>query len=137
MKLAKRITGRTQIISCKSYHGSTHGSSVSGSEVKKYAFRPLIPDVYFIEFNNLEDLQMITEQTAAVIIEPIQGDAGLESQQRVYEGLRRKCSETGTQLIFDEIQTGFGRTGKLFAFEHFDVIPDILTIAKAFGGGCQ
>lgn len=138
LKLAKRKTGRTEIISCKkSYHGSTHGSlSVSGNEVKKFAFRPLLPDVHFIEFNKTEDLERITNRTAAVIIEPIQGDAGVRIPSMGYmQALRKKCSETGTQLIFDEIQTGFGRTGKLFAFEHFEVTPDILTIAKAFGGG--
>lgn len=138
LKLAKRITGRTQIISCKkSYHGSTHGSlSVSGNEVKKYAFRPLLPDVNFIEFNNIDELQNITDRTAAVIIEPIQGDAGVRiPSQKYMTALRQRCTDTGTQLIFDEIQTGFGRTGKFFAFEHFDVTPDILTIAKAFGGG--
>ncbi len=138
LKLAKRITGRTQIISCKkSYHGSTHGSlSVSGNEVKKYAFRPLLPDVNFIEFNNIDELQNITDRTAAVIIEPIQGDAGVRiPSQKYMTALRQRCTDTGTKLIFDEIQTGFGRTGKFFAFEHFDVTPDILTIAKAFGGG--
>lgn len=138
LKLAKRITGRTELIACnKSYHGSTHGSlSVSGNEVKKSAFRPLLPDVKFIDFNSTEDLGQITESTAAVIIEPIQGDAGVRIPEASYlQKLRDRCTETGAQLIFDEIQTGFGRTGKLFAFEHFNVTPDILTIAKAFGGG--
>lgn len=138
LKLAKRITGRTGIISCKkSYHGSTHGSlSVSGNEVKKYAFRPLLPDVHFLEFNNPEDLNLITEETACVIIEPIQGDAGVRIPSQGYlEALRKRCTEKGAMLIFDEVQTGFGRTGKLFAFEHFNVVPDILTIAKAMGGG--
>ncbi len=138
LKLAKRITGRTGIISCKkSYHGSTHGSlSVSGNEVKKYAFRPLLPDVHFIEFNNPEDLNLITRETACVIIEPIQGDAGVRIPSQGYlEALRKRCTEVGAMLIFDEVQTGFGRTGKLFAFEHFNVVPDILTIAKAMGGG--
>lgn len=138
LKLAKRITGRTGIISCrKSYHGSTHGSlSVSGNEVKKYAFRPLLPDVQFMNFDSLSDLEMITEETACVIIEPIQGDAGVRIPSQGYlEALRKRCTEKGAMLIFDEVQTGFGRTGKLFAFEHFDVVPDILTIAKAMGGG--
>ncbi|WP_317039315.1 aspartate aminotransferase family protein [Roseivirga sp. 4D4] len=138
LKLAKRITGRTELIACnKSYHGSTHGTlSVSGNEVKKNAFRPLLPDVRFIDFNNEEHLDQITERTAAVIIEPVQGDAGVRIPTRDYlKRLRQTCTEVGAQLIFDEIQTGFGRTGKLFAFEHFDVTPDILTIAKAFGGG--
>lgn len=138
LKLAKRITGRTGIISCrKSYHGSTHGSlSVSGNEVKKYAFRPLLPDVQFIDFNSMSDLTLITEETACVIIEPIQGDAGVRIPDQGYlQALRKRCSAKGAMLIFDEVQTGFGRTGKLFAFEHFDVVPDILTIAKAMGGG--
>lgn len=138
LKLAKRITGRTQIIACKkSYHGSTHGAlSVSGNEMKKYAFRPLLPDVQFIRFNELEDLKFITEKTACVIIEPIQGDAGVRIPSTTYMlALREKCSETGTQLIFDEIQTGFGRTGTLFVFEQFGVVPDILTMAKGMGGG--
>lgn len=138
LKLAKRITGRTEIVACnKSYHGSTHGAlSVSGNEVKKNAFRPLLPGIKFIDFNNEEQLREITTKTAAVIIEPIQGDAGVRIPTKAYlKLLRQKCSEVGTQLIFDEIQTGFGRTGKLFAFEHFNVVPDILCIAKAFGGG--
>lgn len=138
LKLAKRITGRTELIACnKSYHGSTHGAlSVSGNEVKKNAFRPLLPDVNFIDFNNVSHLDQITENTAAVIIEPVQGDAGVRIPSIGYmQKLRQKCTDVGAQLIFDEIQTGFGRTGTLFAFEHFDVIPDILTIAKAFGGG--
>ncbi|OEK04272.1 aspartate aminotransferase family protein [Roseivirga misakiensis] len=138
LKLAKRITGRTEIVAFKkSYHGSTHGAlSVSGNEVKKNAFRPLLPDVKFLEFNNPDDLVGITERTAAVIIEPIQGDAGVRiADQNYLNSLRNRCTEVGAQLIFDEIQTGFGRTGKLFAFEHYGVTPDILTIAKAFGGG--
>jgi acetylornithine/succinyldiaminopimelate/putrescine aminotransferase len=138
LKLAKRVTGRTQIISCKkSYHGSTHGSlSISGNEIKKRAFRPLLPDVKFIEFNNPDDLSMITEQTACVIMETIQGDAGVRIPSQEYlKAVRKKCDETGALLIFDEIQCGMGRTGKLFAFEHFGVVPDILTIGKAFGGG--
>jgi acetylornithine/N-succinyldiaminopimelate aminotransferase len=138
LKLAKRYTGRRKIISCRgAYHGSTHGSlSVSGNETKKEKFRPLLPEVYFIQFNNSEDLKWIDETTACVIIEPIQGDAGVRVPTMEYmKALRKKCSETGTLLIFDEIQTGFGRTGKLFAFEHFDVVPDILTLAKGLGGG--
>lgn len=138
LKLAKRVTGRTELIACnKSYHGSTHGSlSVSGNEVKKNAYRPLLPNVKFIDFNNELHLVEITEKTAGVIIEPIQGDAGVRIPSKNYlQQLKKRCSEVGAQLIFDEIQTGFGRTGKLFAFEHFDVVPDILTIAKAFGGG--
>lgn len=138
LKLAKRYTGRNEIISFRgAYHGSTHGSlSVSGNEVKKFAFRPLLPDVRFIQFNNIEDLDHITEHTACVIIEPIQGDAGVRIPTKEYlKALREKCNETGTLLIFDEIQTGIGRTGKMFAFEHYGVVPDILTSAKALGGG--
>ncbi len=138
LKLAKRYTSRTEIIACRgAYHGSTHGSlSVSGNEVKKSAFRPLLPDVRFINFNVVEDLDLISDQTACVIIEPIQGDAGVRIPSLGYmKALRQKCNETGTLLIFDEIQTGVGRTGKWFAFEHFGVMPDILTSAKALGGG--
>jgi len=138
LKLAKRYTGRTEIISCrKSYHGSTHGSlSVSGNEVKKQKFRPLLPDVRFIEFNNPEDLLAITERTACVIMETIQGDAGVRIPSKTYmKAVRKRCDETGTLLILDEIQCGMGRTGTLFAFEQFDIVPDILTLAKAFGGG--
>lgn len=138
LKLAKRFTGRTEIISFrKSYHGSTHGSmSVSGNEIKKQAFRPLLPDVRFIDFNVAEDLDQITERTACVIMETIQGDAGVRIPSTAYmKALRKKCDDTGSLLILDEIQCGMGRTGKLFAFEHFGIVPDILTIGKAFGGG--
>lgn len=138
LKLAKRATGRTEIIACrKSYHGSTHGSlSVSGNEVKKQAFRPLLPDVTFIDFNVEEDLKKITNKTACIIIETIQGDAGVRIPAKGYmKALRKRCDETGTLLILDEIQCGMGRTGTLFAFEQFDIVPDILTTAKAFGGG--
>ncbi len=138
LKLAKRYTGRTEIIAChKSYHGSTHGAlSVSGNEVKKSAFRPLLPDVRFIHFNCQEDLAHITEKTACVIIETVQGDAGVRIPDKKYlQALRRRCTDMGTLLVFDEIQTGFGRTGTLFAFEQFGVVPDILTLAKAMGGG--
>jgi len=138
LKLAKRVTGRTEIISMrKSYHGSTHGSlSVSGNEVKKSAFRPLLPDVRFITFNSLDDLEYISNKTACVIIETVQGDAGVRVPTKAYmKALRKKCDEHCVLLIFDEIQCGMGRTGTLFAFEQFGVIPDILTIGKAFGGG--
>lgn len=138
LKLAKRYTGRTEIVSFrKSYHGSTHGSmSVSGNEVKKQAFRPLLPDVSFLNFNVMEDLAHITDRTACVIVETIQGDAGVRVPDRAYlQTLRQRCDETGALLVLDEIQCGMGRTGKLFAFEHFGIVPDILTTAKAFGGG--
>jgi acetylornithine/succinyldiaminopimelate/putrescine aminotransferase len=138
LKLAKRVTSRTEIISFrKSYHGSTHGSmSVSGNEVKKQAFRPLLPDVRFIDFNKKEQLTQITTRTACVIVETIQGDAGVRIPDYEYmQALRKRCDETGALLILDEIQCGMGRTGKLFAFEHFNIVPDIFTTAKAFGGG--
>ena len=138
LKLAKRVTGRTELVSFrKSYHGSTHGSmSVSGNEVKKTAFRPLLPDVRFIEFNNLNDLQQITTRTAGVIMETIQGDAGVRIPSKEFmKKLRERCTETGAMLILDEIQCGMGRAGSLFAFEQFGIVPDILTIGKAFGGG--
>jgi acetylornithine/succinyldiaminopimelate/putrescine aminotransferase len=138
LKLAKRVTGRTGIVSFrKSYHGSTHGSlSVSGNETKKRAFRPLLPDVSFIEFDNVSDLQNITAQTACVIMETVQGDAGVRIPTGEFmRALRARCDETGALLILDEIQCGMGRTGTLFAFEHFGIQPDVLTLAKAFGGG--
>ena len=138
LKLAKRVTGRTELISFRgSYHGSTHGSmSVSGNEVKKQAFRPLLPDVRFLHFNNLEGLQQITERTAGVIIETVQGDAGVRVPTAEFmHALRQRCTEVGALLIFDEIQCGIGRTGKLFAYEHFGVVPDVLTLGKALGGG--
>ncbi len=138
LKLAKRYTGRTHIVSCfKSYHGSTHGSlSVSGNEAKKQAFRPLLPDIDFINFNDPTDLDLITDKTACVILETVQGDAGVRIPSISYmKALRHRCNETGALLILDEIQCGMGRTGTLFAFEQFGISPDILTIAKAFGGG--
>ena len=138
LKLAKRITGRSKIVAFnKSYHGATHGAlSVTGNEMKKYAFRPLLPDVHFIDFNDIDQLSEIDQRTAAVIVEPIQGDAGVRIPTKEFMvELRKICDKTGAQLIFDEIQTGFGRTGKLFAFEHYNVLPDILTLAKGMGGG--
>lgn len=138
IKLARRATGRTEIVSfLGSYHGSTLGSmSVSANEVKKSAFRPLLPDVRFLPFNSLDALSSITDKTAGVIIETIQGDAGVRKPDQAFmDALRKRCSETGALLIFDEIQCGMGRTGKLFAFEHFDVVPDVLTLGKALGGG--
>jgi acetylornithine/succinyldiaminopimelate/putrescine aminotransferase len=138
LKLAKRYTGRSEIISFKNaYHGSTHGAlSVMGNEEFKNSFRPLLPDVNFINFNSSDDLKLISEKTACVLIEPIQGEAGIRLPENNYlKKLRKKCDETGTLLIFDEIQTGFGRTGNLFAFQEYDVVPDIITIAKGMGGG--
>src|SRR5260221_13690585 len=138
LKLAKRVTGRTEIISCKkAYHGSPHGSmSVSGNEIKKRAFRPLLPQVKVIEFNSENDLNQITDQTACVILETVQGDAGVRVPSKKYlQAVRNRCTETGAQLILDEIQCGMGRTGTLFAFDQSEIEPDILTIGKAFGGG--
>ncbi|HTK21181.1 MAG TPA: aspartate aminotransferase family protein [Mucilaginibacter sp.] len=138
LKLAKRYTGRSNIISCyNSYHGSTNGAlSVMGNEEYKQAYRPLLPGVNFIRFNHVEDLELITEETACVIIETLQGEAGIRVPDKAYmQALRKRCTETGTLLILDEIQAAFGRTGKLFAFEHFDIVPDILLLAKALGGG--
>lgn len=138
LKLAKRYTGRSEIIACKNaYHGSTHGSlSVMGNEMFKNSFRPLLPDVRFIEFNNFNDIELISHNTACVLVEPIQGEAGVRLPDNNYlNQLRKKCTETGTLLIFDEIQTGFGRIGELFAFMEYNVVPDILTIAKGMGGG--
>jgi acetylornithine/N-succinyldiaminopimelate aminotransferase len=138
LKLAKRFTNRSQIIAFhQSYHGSTHGAlSVMGNEDYKQAYRPLLPDIHFISLNNFDDLALITNQTACVILEAIQGEAGVKVPGLEYiKALREKCTKTGTLLIFDEIQTGFGRTGKLFAFQHFGVVPDILLLAKGMGGG--
>ena len=138
LKLAKRITGRIELVSFRgSYHGSTHGSmSVSGNESKKMAFRPLLPYVRFLSLNSIEQLSQITTKTAGVIIETIQGDAGVRMPETEFMlALRNRCTAVGAQLIFDEVQCGMGRTGKLFAFEHFGIVPDILTLGKALGGG--
>lgn len=138
LKLAKRITGRTELICFKNaYHGSSHGAlSVMGSEVYKQAYRPLLPDVRSLEYNDFQSLNFITTKTAAVIVEPIQGEAGAFVPDPAWlVALRNKCTETGTMLIFDEIQTGFGRTGAFFALEHSGVAPDIILMAKGMGGG--
>lgn len=138
LKLAKKHTNRSEIISFQgAYHGSTHGAlSVMGNEFYKQAYRPLLPDIKFIKLNRLPDLAQITTKTATVILEAIQGEAGIRVPDFEYiKALRKKCDETGTLLIFDEIQTGFGRTGKLFAFEHYGIVPDILLLAKGMGGG--
>ncbi len=138
LKLAKKHTNRTEIISFNgAYHGSTQGAlSVMGNEYYKQAYRPLLPDIKFINLNQSADLELITNKTAAVILEAVQGEAGIRVPNFDYiKALRKKCDETGTLLIFDEIQTGFGRTGKLFAFEHYGITPDILLIAKGMGGG--
>ncbi|RYY35475.1 MAG: aspartate aminotransferase family protein [Sphingobacteriaceae bacterium] len=138
LKLAKRHTGRSKIVAChNAYHGSTHGAlSVMGSDEFKRGYGPLLPDVDFIRFDNIHDLSLITEETACVIIETIQGEAGIRVPEITYmQMLRHRCDKTGTLLILDEIQAGLGRTGKLFAFEHFGIVPDILLLAKALGGG--
>lgn len=138
IKLAKRYTGRPNVLAYEnSYHGSTHGAlSVMGNEEFKQAYRPLLPGTGFLRLNNLEDLERINNQTACVILETIQGEAGVRVPQKAYmQALRDRCSQTGTLLILDEIQAALGRTGKLFAFEHFDIVPDILLMAKALGGG--
>ena len=138
LKLGKRVTGRTELVSFRgAYHGSTHGAmSVSGNEAKKQAFRPLLPDIRFIQHNSTADLTQISTKTAAVIIETVQGDAGVRIPTKDFlMELRKRCTEVGALLIFDEIQCGMGRTGKIFAFEHFGVVPDILVLGKALGGG--
>jgi acetylornithine/succinyldiaminopimelate/putrescine aminotransferase len=138
LKLAKRYTGKTEIIYfSNAYHGSTHGAlSLNGSEHFKQAFRPLLPDTRMLRFNNLKDLEFITDKTAAVIIEIIQGEGGVQIPDPDYlKALKNQCKETGALFIADEIQTGFGRTGKFWAFEHFGITPDILVCAKAMGGG--
>ena len=138
MKLAKRYTGRAEIISCKnSYHGSTHGAlSIMGKETYKQKFRPLLPDCRQIIYNDVDSLNEITKNTAAVIIEPIQGATGFITPKNGYLKLvREKCDEVGALLIFDEIQTCFGRTGNLFGLETYSVTPDILCMAKGMGGG--
>lgn len=138
LKLAKRYTGKSRIISFRnSYHGSTHGAlSIQGSEIYRNAFRPLLPDTFQIDFNDEAALTEITKNTACVIIEPVQGEAGIIFPENDFlQKLRDKCNSTGALLIFDEIQTGFGRLGQMFAFQRFGVVPDILLLAKALGGG--
>ncbi len=138
IKLAKRVTERMEIVSFRgSYHGSTLGSlSISGNEIKKQAFRPLMPDVRFLKHNDIDGIQQITEKTAGVIIETVQGDAGVRVPDLAFlHALRKRCTEVGALLIFDEIQCGMGRTGTMFAFEHFGIVPDAMTLGKALGGG--
>jgi acetylornithine/N-succinyldiaminopimelate aminotransferase len=138
LKLARRITGRSQLISChNAYHGNTMGSlSVMGFEERKQVFRPLVPDVDFITFNNEADLEKITTKTAGVILESIQGGAGfIEPQNGYLKKVRQRCNQVGAMLIIDEIQPGFGRTGKLFGFENYEAVPDVLIIGKGMGGG--
>lgn len=138
LKLAHRVTGRSQLISCNfAYHGNTMGSmSVMGFEERKRIFRPLVPDVDFITFNNEEDLKKITTKTAGIILETIQGGAGfIEPENGFLQKVRERCDEVGAVMILDEIQPGFGRTGKLFGFENYDVVPDVVIMGKGMGGG--
>ncbi|WP_159799765.1 aspartate aminotransferase family protein [Flavobacterium sp. MK4S-17] len=138
LKLARRVTGRSQLISCyNAYHGNTMGSmSVMGFEERKQVFRPLIPDVDFITFNNEDDLQKITDKTAGIILETIQGGAGfIQPHNDFLKKVRKRCDETGALMILDEIQPGFGRTGKLFGFQNYDVIPDVIIMGKGMAGG--
>ena len=138
LKLARRVTGRSQLISChNAYHGNTMGSlSVMGFEERKQVFRPLIPDVEFITFNNEADLAKITTKTAGILLETIQGGAGFIQPENDYlKKVRERCNEVGAIMILDEIQPGFGRTGKLFGFQNYDVIPDIVVMGKGMGGG--
>ena len=138
MKLAKRVTSRSKIIACKnSYHGSSHGAlSLMGNEEYKQAYRPLVPGIEFIRYGEIEDLELITEEHAAIFIETIQGEAGIRTASIEYwKALRQRCDNTGCLLVLDEIQTAFGRTGKMFGFQHYDIVPDILVLAKGMGGG--
>ena len=138
LKLARRVTGRSQLISChNAYHGNTMGSlSVMGFEERKQVFRPLIPDVEFITFNNEADLAKITTKTAGILLETIQGGAGFIQPENDYlKKVRQRCNEVGAIMILDEIQPGFGRTGKLFGFQNYDVVPDIVVMGKGMGGG--
>jgi len=138
LKLAKKYTGRSKLVAFEhSYHGDTHGSlSVTGRSVYQDPFRPLLPNVEFLPFDAIDALDAIDDETAAVITEPIQGEGGVHVPSDDWmQALRRRCTETGALLIFDEIQTGFGRTGDLFAFEGFGVVPDVMSVAKAMGGG--
>ncbi|MEX0646749.1 MAG: aspartate aminotransferase family protein [Balneolaceae bacterium] len=138
LKLAKKSTGRSKLVAFNnSYHGDTHGSlSVTGRNVYRDPYEPLLPGVHFIDFNDKTSLDIIDKKTAAVILEPVQGEGGVIPADRDWiKAVRNRCDETGSLLIFDEIQTGFYRTGTLFAFEHYQVVPDILCLAKAMGGG--
>ena len=138
LKLARRVTGRSQLISChNAYHGNTMGSlSVMGFEERKRIFRPLVPDVDFITFNNEADLQKITTKSAGIILETIQGGAGfIQPHNDFLKKVRARCTEMGALMILDEIQPGFGRTGKLFGFQNYDVVPDIVVMGKGMGGG--
>jgi len=138
IKLAKKATGRSGLVSFENaYHGSTTGAlSLMGNEEFKHPFYPLLPETSVIRHGNFDDLENVTTETAAVFLETIQGEAGIRVPSVEYmQALRNRCTETGALLVLDEIQCGFGRTGKMFAFEHFDIVPDILLLAKGMGGG--
>lgn len=138
LKLAKKHTGRHKFVAFRhGYHGDTHGSlSVTGRDIYRDPYLPLLPDVYFLDFNSYEKLDIIDENTAAVIMEPIQGEGGIIPADRKWlQQIRERCTQAGAMLIFDEIQTGFFRTGSLFAFQGYEVVPDIMCLAKAMGGG--
>lgn len=138
MKLAKRVTGKPDIVAARNaYHGSTHGAESLRSDIEfTYAYRPAVPGIKHIRFNRIEDLEKIDHRTAGVIIEVVQAEAGIiAAKQEFLTALRQRCNETGSMLIFDEIQTGCGRTGKHFAFQHYGIVPDVICLAKALGGG--
>jgi len=138
LKLAKKFTGRSKFVAFQnSYHGDTHGSlSVTGRNVYRDPYQPLLPNVYFSDFNSDEVFDLIDDETAALIMEPIQGEGGIiPAEKKWLQKVRRRCNEVGALLVFDEIQTGFYRTGSLFAFQYYDVVPDIMCLAKAMAGG--
>ena len=138
MKLAKRVTGRTQVVAFKqSYHGSTQGAlSIIGDEYWRNAFRPLLPDITHLSYDSIGELNAITEKTACVVVEPVQAERGVFTPSKNwFKALQKKCNATGTLLVLDEIQTGFGRTGRLWGFQQFRIVPDIVLLGKALGGG--
>jgi acetylornithine/N-succinyldiaminopimelate aminotransferase len=138
MKLSKRVTGRTEIVAFKnSYHGSTQGAlSIIGDEYWRNTYRPLLPGIQHLNYNSFDDLEFITDQTACVIAETIQAEAGIIAPQKEWiQALQKRCKETGALFVLDEIQAGFGRTGKLWGFQHFDIVPDVFLLGKALGGG--
>lgn len=138
MKLAKRVTGRTEIMAfTNSYHGSTQGAlSIIGDEYWRQAYRPLLPDIRHLIYNSAEAIETITRRTACVIVETVQAEAGVKAPSPEWmKALRQRCTDTGTLLVMDEIQTGFGRTGRLWGFEHFGIVPDVVLLGKALGGG--
>lgn len=138
MKLAKRYTGKSHLVSCENaYHGSSHGAlSLTGSESFKRNYRPLLPGISHVRFGKTNDLDAITDETAAFVIETVQGEAGVKHANKSYwDAVRKRCDETGTLLILDEIQCGFGRTGKFWAYEHYGITPDVVVSAKGMGGG--